>query len=168
MYKIGARKEEKIWSLSSVFSKSMSWIADLPLPVQIILVLGIILYAFYSRSLRHREKRWKHIHEERMEQNQQNADVKKSVIQGLVEMERSRDSVKKIRSLSTRSTIEPFSNMSARKKEIIEKYENMVMDQIEEEINEMESKSPKGNAPVRRSKRERMKSSENRKGVSQK
>ena len=79
-----------------------------------------------------------------------------------------RDSVKKDKSLSTRSFVEPFNNMSARRKEIMEKYENMVMDQIEEEINEMKSKSPRGNAPVRRLKRERMKSSENRKGVSQK
>lgn len=146
----------------------MSWIADLPLPVQIILVLGIILYAFYSRWLRHKEKRWKYKSQERKEQNQQNTEIKKSIIQGLVEMVRSRDSVKKVKSLSTRSSVEPFNNMSARRKEIMEKYENMVMDQIEEEINEMESKSPRGNAPVRRLKRERMKSSENRKGVSQK
>lgn len=168
MYKIGVGKEERIWSLSSVFSKSMSWIADLPLPVQIILVLGIILFAFYSRRLRHTEKRWKYKYRERKEQSKQNTEIKKAIVQGLVEMERSRDSVKKIKSLSTRSSVEPFNNLSARKKEIIEKCENMVMDQIEEEINEMESKSPKGNAPVRRSKRERMKSSENRKGVSQK
>lgn len=168
MHNIKQRKEENIWSLSSVFSKSMSWIADLPLPVQIILVLGVILYAFYSRWLRHREKRWKYKFQEQKEQNQHNTEIKKSIIQGLVEMVRSRDSVKKVKSLSTRSSVEPFNNMSARRKEIMEKYENMVMDQIEEEINEMESKSPRGNAPVRRLKHERMKSSENRKGVSQK
>lgn len=146
----------------------MSWVADLPLPVQIILVLGIILYAFYSRALRHKEKRWNYKYQERMERNRQTTEIKKSVIRGLVEVVRSQDSVKKIKSLFTQNPIEPFSNMPARRKEIIEKYENMVIDQMEEEINEMESKSPKGNAPVRRSKRERMKSSENRKGVSQK
>ena len=141
----------------------MSW-GNLPIPVLSILALGLLIYLFFQKYLKYKEK---------LDENEKNIEIKKQktermkkVSNDLANIIQSDDSVRTASIIFARSKIESIESFDKReqiRKELTEEYEQMAFSTLQEAL--LDGPSRKA-TPVRQPENgKRIQSSGDREGV---
>lgn len=152
--------------------KAVSW-GNLPIPVLIILALGLLMYQFYRRYLKHKEildENEKNaeieLEKQKTEQEKQKTERMKVVSNDLANIIQSDDSVRTASIIFARSKIESIESFDKReqiRKELTEEYEQMAFSTLQEALLDGPSREA---TPVRQPENgKRIQSSGDREGV---
>lgn len=141
----------------------MSW-GNLPIPVLSILALGLLIYLFFQRYLKYKEKLDEN--EKNIEIEKQKTERMKKVSNDLANIIQSDDSVKTASIIFARSKIESIESFDRReqiRKELTEEYEHMAFSTLQEVLLDEPSRKA---TPVRQPENgKRIQSSGDREGV---
>lgn len=150
----------------------MSW-GNLPIPVLIILALGLSIYLFFRRYLKHKEildenekKKEIELEKQKTEQEKQKTERMKVVSNDLANIIQSDDSVRTASIIFARSKIESIESFDKReqiRKELTEEYKQMAFSTLQEALLDKPSRKA---TPVRQTENgRRIQSSGDREGV---
>lgn len=143
----------------------MSW-GNLPIPVLSILALGLLIYLFFQRYLKYKEKLDENEKNKEIEIEKQKTERMKKVSNDLANIIQSDDSVKTASIIFARSKIESIESFDRReqiRKELTEEYEHMAFSTLQEVLLDEPSRKA---TPVRQPENgKRIQSSGDREGV---